>query len=394
MEEKSLLLSALFEELERHGLGREGWTGAFAPGRLCLIGAHVDHSGGHVITIALEKGTVVLSRKAESGPWKFLSATEGMIALPELPEEGGSAGWADYVIGVIKFLGREKGISFENPLEIAVHGDLPVGAGLSSSASLSVASVLSLACLAGFRLSAKEMADVAYKAEHDFKGVACGIQDQYSVSFAEYGYAFYLKCLDIQWEFIPFPSNEVEIALCDTGIPRSLAKSEFNARVSQCWEAYEFLCKRIGKRPSLASFEPGEIEDLKTIMPVPLWKRAMHVSTETRRVEQAALRLMDKDLTGFCRLLEQSYASSRDFYESTIPELDFLVSTALRHEACLGARISGGGFGGAIFAVLKPGSFDDFMEFISGKYLERFKRPSRVTKLLPGHKARELESLF
>ena len=365
---------------EEHG----PWRAAFAPGRLNLIGAHVDHSGGPVLPIGLPQGTLVLVREGRGGKFRFFSLREGFREMDVLPARAGREGWADYLIGVLHFLREEEGVEFPQGLDLVVHGDLLVGAGLSSSASLTVAATMAALEVAGKSWAPERVAFLAYRAEHDFKGVSCGIQDPFASALAVPGKALFLHCREIRWEYVPFPSDEVEVALCDTGIPRSLAGSAFNDRVAECKEAHRLLSERIPGKPSLADHEPGEVEASRSWMPEGPWRRAMHVTREARRVEKAALLLARDDLEGFGELLWESYRSSREWYQSTIPELDTLVEAARTVPGCLGARLSGGGFGGAVFALLRPGVFAPFKETLERAFLKDFGRKPGIRRVETG----------
>ncbi len=385
MEGTSPLLEEAQAKASRVFKDEEGpWAVAFAPGRLNLIGAHVDHSGGPVLPIGLPQGTLVMARPGKDGKFRFLSLREGFRVVEELPGRGGKEGWADYLIGVLHFLREEEGVLFPGGLDMVIHGDLLVGAGLSSSASLTVASTLAALEVAGRRWAPERVALLAYRAEHDFKGVSCGIQDPFASALALPGKALFLHCREIRWEYVPFPAEEVEIALCDSGIPRSLAGSAFNERVAECREAYRLLSEKIPGKPSLADHEPGVVEKAREWMPEGPWRRAMHVTREARRVEKAAALLAADDLEGFGNLLWESYESSRDWYQSTIPELDLMVETARTVPGCLGARLSGGGFGGAIFALLRPGAFGEFKEILQRAYLDETGKKLWIRKVDPG----------
>ncbi len=385
MEGTSPLLEEALQEAARV-LGDEGepWRAAFAPGRLNLIGAHVDHSGGPVLPIGLPQGTLVLARPGQGKGFRFLSLREGLHVAESLPSRGGGQGWADYLFGVLHFLLEEEDLDFPQGLDLVVHGDLLVGAGLSSSASLTVAATMAALEVAGKRWSPERVALLAYRAEHDFKGVSCGIQDPFASALALPGKALFLHCREIRWEYVPFPSDEVEIALCDTGVPRSLAGSAFNDRVAECREAYRLLSERIPGKPSLADHDPVDVKEARSWMPEGPWRRAMHVTREARRVEKAAVLLAGDDLEGFGELLWESYESSREWYQSTIPELDALVEAARTVPGCLGARLSGGGFGGAIFALLRPRVFTGFKKTLERAYLDRFERKPEIRKVEVG----------
>jgi len=379
-----LLEEALTRAVQVLGESEEPWKFAFAPGRLNLIGAHVDHSGGPVLTIGLPQGTLALARQGREGRFRFFSLREGAVEMEELPREAGAGGWADYLVGVLHFLEEEEGVVFPRGLDLAVHGDLLVGAGLSSSASLTVAATLAALEVAGRTWAPERAALLAYRAEHDFKGVSCGVQDPFASALALPRKALFLHCREIRWEYVPFPADQVEIALCDTGIPRSLAGSAFNDRVAECREAYRLLSERFPGKPSLADHEPELVEASRSWMPEGPWRRAMHVTRESRRVEAAAELLARHDLEGFGSLLWESYESSRRWYQSTIPELDLLVDTARTVPGCLGARLSGGGFGGAVFALLRPGAFGGFKETLERAYLRGTGRKPGIRRVETG----------
>jgi galactokinase len=317
---------------------------ASAPGRVNLIGEHTDYNGGPVLPVALERRTAVAARPADG--WRLVSSMDGKVhdADPNAPARGD---WTDYVMGVVREL-RSMSAAPAGAL-IAVASTVPIGAGLSSSAALTVASARALGLLAGRPLTPADLVEIAFRAEHDHVGVRCGRMDQTIAAHAERGTALLFETGAGTLVRVPFGSR---LWIVETGVSHELTGGALNDRRRECEEALE-LCRRW--RPGLrhlAQLAPADLAEVARRLPPPLVPRVRHVVTETARTRAAAAALGAGDLARLGGLLVEGHASLRDDYRSTVPEADFIVERAVAHGAH-GARLTGAGWGGAV-VVLAP----------------------------------------
>ena len=318
---------------------------ASAPGRVNLIGEHTDYNGGPVFPLALKVRTTVVALPHTG--WEFVSDLEpGATRLD--PAEPMRQTWTDYLVGVIRVLRNMD--AAPAGARIAVASTVPVGAGLSSSAALCVAAVKCLSDLAGRRLTTAEIADAAYRAEHFEVGVRCGRMDQTVSAFARSGSALLFETATGTMELVPMPAK---VWILETGVTHRLAGGEFNQRRLECEEALAILREHRFDIRALAEVPTGRLDEALRVLPPSLQKRVRHVVTETARTRLAADVLMRRDLVSFGRILVLGHESLRVDYQSTVPEADFLVSAAVRFGA-YGARLTGGGWGGAVIMLLPP----------------------------------------
>jgi galactokinase len=319
-----------------------------APGRVNLIGEHLDYNGGPVLPFAIQRRVWVAAGPAPEFSLAS-AAVGGEVLRREVGAARGGQDWTDYVMGVVRELGA-LGLA-PGGARVAVVSDLQLGAGLSSSAALAVASAAALARLAGGRLPPEDLAEVAFRAEHDYVGVRCGRMDQTVVAHAVEGTAMLFEtATGIRRRYpVPFPTW-----ILTTGVDHSLAAGGYNARRAECERALD-LCRR--RRPglsSLAALEPEALPEALTLLPSPLDRRVRHVVTETARTRLAAAALERGDLAEVGRLLVQGHESLRDDYECSVEQADLLVRAAVENGA-LGARLTGAGWGGSVI-MLAPDS--------------------------------------
>jgi len=374
---------------------------ALAPGRVNLIGEHTDYNGGLVLPLAIARHTAVVFRPtAEKTVRVYASdlnpsdhapedsfSVRGPIAKHTRPR----LRWANYVRGVAASLQR-KGIALHGG-EILLHADLPRGAGLSSSASLEVGFALALLALAGRKLDPQSTAFAAQWAEHNYAGVRCGIMDQSVVARGQAGHALMLDCLKLSVRHVPLRLKGWAFALFDTGVRHELGASEYNKRRAECERAAKILgCGTLRECGFEALLKRG-----KQLTPGE-HARARHIWGENIRVAQFAELLARGDAEGLGRLLIQSHLSLQHDYQVSCAELDFVAnrlaapeSKAL-HGACVGARMTGGGFGGAVVALIRPQKFAALRADLERPYSKRFKlklggamliEPAAGAKVLP-----------
>jgi galactokinase len=271
--------------------------------------------------------------------------------------------WSNYVRGVAKFLSEKVAL---NGMDALIYGDLPIGAGLSSSAAMEVGAALSFQAVSSFSMDRKSLALICQRAENEFVGMRCGIMDQFASLLCEEGMALFIDCRSLETKNIPLPKGYL-IAVCDSKVRRELVSSEYNKRRWECEQAARLLGVR-----SLRDATPIMIRDMweEEILLGNFYKRAKHVVEENERVLSAVDALKKKDVKRFGKLMVGSHLSLRNLYEVSCRELDLLVEIALRAEGVLGARLTGAGFGGCTVNLLEEHAKDRFEETVKKKYKE------------------------
>jgi galactokinase len=332
-------------ELFRSRYGARPALAASAPGRVNLIGEHTDYNGGPVFPLALKVRTTVAADLHDG--WEFVSNLEPGVTRLD-PVEPMRQGWTDYLVGVIRVLRYMN--AAPGGARVAVASTVPTGAGLSSSAALCVAAVKCLSQLAGRRLKTAEIAEAAYRAEHFEVGVRCGRMDQTVSAFARSGSALLFETATDKIELVPMPAK---VWIVETGVTHKLIGGEFNQRRRECEEALTILREHRFEIKALAEIPLNRLDEVLAVLPPSLQKRVRHVVTETARTRLAADVLLRRDLVAFGRILVEGHESLRVDYQSSVAEADFLVNAAVRLGA-YGARLTGGGWGGAVIMLLPP----------------------------------------
>lgn len=337
-----------------------------APGRVNLIGEHTDYNGGLVLPCAIDYRTVIVARRRDDRLVR-IAAADYDGALDEYSLDApiarlASPMWANYVRGVVRDLvGR--GLPVQG-MDLAIAGDVPQGAGLSSSASLSVAVCRLFATLPGFEgLSPVDMALVAQRAENDFVGTKCGNMDQISSACGVQDHALMIDCRSLEVRPVPVPANAA-IMIFNSNVTRGLVDSAYNTRREQC----EAAARHFGL-PALRDLDLGTLEARAAELDPVVLRRARHVVTENARVEAAAQALAAGDLVRMGELMEASHASMRDDFEITVPAIDQLVGIVkdvIKQDG--GVRMTGGGFGGCVVALVPHGLVDAARDAVERSY--------------------------
>jgi galactokinase len=359
------LASSLFES----SFSSRPAVAASAPGRVNLIGEHTDYNGGPVLPMALERRTAVAAA-VEDG-WFFVSALDRIVRGVEI-ERPLRGDWTDYLVGVVRELRAVR--AAPGGARVAVATTLPIGAGLSSSAALTVAAAKALSLLAGRRLGPGQLAEVAYRAEHDQVGVHCGRMDQTIAAHAAAGTALLLETATGAMQRVPLPGR---IWVVETGVAHRLTGGELNQRRRECEQALA-RCRELW--PGLAHLADLSTDDLPTIearLPPDLAARARHVVTETVRTRVAADALARGDLGQLGWLLVEGHESLRTDYRSTIPEADAIVELAM-DQGAYGARLTGAGWGGSVVVLAPDDESARVMAEISKGFRDRFGREPAV----------------
>ncbi|MEP7074530.1 MAG: galactokinase [Acidobacteriota bacterium] len=335
-----------------------------APGRINVIGEHTDYNEGFVLPCAIDFATYVaaagrIDRKIRVSSLNFDRAFEFDLDDPPLGKE---TAWVKYVQGVALILERS-GYGLRGA-DLLIDSDVPVGAGLSSSAALEISVAFALSRISGHPVDGVELARIGQSAEHEFAGVRSGIMDQFASVLGQADNALLLDCRSLEWTAVPL--SGANFVLCNTNVKHDLADGEYNARRKQCEEAAKFLGGSLLRDVSETLFEERSPE-----MPELLMKRARHVISENQRVLDAVEALEAGDLPKLGKLLTQSHISLRDDFEVSSKELDLMVEIASRQAGFGGGRMMGGGFGGCTINLVEPNSADKFIENVTTDYKKR-----------------------
>ncbi len=351
---------------------------ASAPGRVNLIGEHTDYNGGPALPVALALRATVAVGPAEAGVLEVVSTREERVQRIDY-REGRPAGWGAYVAGVMRELLAAGAAPLGGGARVAVASDVPVGAGLGSSAALTVASAQALSVLAGAPLAPRQIAGVAFRAEHDHVGVHCGIMDPMIAALAKPNHALLIECSSIATRQIPFRHR---LLLVDTGARHDLVKGDLNRRRAECEAAVARLRLELPELVWLASWPAEWLPRLKRALREPVRSRAVHVVGETARTRFAAQLLTRGHLKPFGRLLYESHESCRRLYECSAPELDLVVAAA-RRAGALGARLTGAGWGGAVVVLVTERRQEHVAAAIRRAFVRAYGREPPITTVKP-----------
>jgi galactokinase len=331
---------------------------AAAPGRVNLIGEHVDYHGGHVLPVATTWRTAVAV-----GP-----AAEGFAAVSEHGAEVRGAwppvrrgDWSDYVAGVAAEYAAEAPLGLGG-LAVAVASDVPVGAGVSSSAALEVAAAAALAALLARAVAPRALAALAHRAETRFVGVPCGVMDQMASALTPAGSALLLDCRTLETSAVPVA---LDLVLAESGESHALRSGAYAVRRREGDEALARLRAAVPSLDMLVDLPPAMLPRLLPLLPSPLDRRVRHVVNENQRTVLAARALEAGDLATFGRLVDGSHDSLRDLYACSTPKLDAIVAAARRLPGVLGARLVGAGWGGAVLVAAVPGAGEEIAARLS-----------------------------
>jgi galactokinase len=344
----------------------------FSPGRVNLIGEHTDYNGGLVLPCALSFGTYLIIRKTDDDLVKFRTVNfddKNEIPLADLDKKLDGGVWINYPLGVIAGF-KKRGVSFAG-MDLLFMGNIPIGAGLSSSASLELVSSVAVNELYSVGLDMVEMVKLSHTAENEFVGVNCGIMDQFAVGMGKKDHAIALDCNTLNFEHIPVEINGYKLVIGDTKKRRGLAGSKYNERRAECDKAVELLCQKKGIR-YLCELDMETFREIRNLIPEGVVrKRVRHVISEHGRVLQAVKELKAGNAEAFGKLMNESHDSLRDDYEVTGFELDTMVEEARKVEGVLGARMTGAGFGGCTVSLVKEENIDIFYEQMGKAYKEK-----------------------
>lgn len=361
--------------------GEGGETRIFkSPGRVNLIGEHVDYCGGPVMPAALTMETTIIARKRNDNKLR-LKATDLDIfveaELDELEKFKGKLKWGDYQLGVALELMKD-GYKLCGA-DLLYDDTVPHGGGLSSSAAIEVSTALCLATFANEeagkseKINMIEMALIGQRAEHNFIGVNCGIMDQFASAMGKKDHAIFLNCATLDYEHVPLNLGDCKLVLTNTNVKHSLGSSKYNERRAECEEGLKALQKAIPDAKQLADITPEQFEEHKELIENEVVRRRIkHVVGECARVHESVNAMKANDLVRFGELMNASHDSLQYDYEVTCPELDFLSAEARKLEGVLGSRMTGAGFGGCTVSIIKDSAVDEYIQKVGKLYKDKF----------------------
>jgi galactokinase len=345
-----------------------------APGRVNLIGEHTDYNNGFVLPAAINREiyfAVGLNNTSKIRLYSFdqqeAYETETTAIQPSQTH------WANYLLGVVAQF-EKRGISVPG-FDCVFGGNVPIGAGLSSSAAVECGLAYALNSLLTAGLERMELARMSQLAEHEYAGVQCGIMDQFASLFGQAGHVVRLDCRSLEYAYFPFDSERYQLVLCNSGVKHSLASSEYNTRRQECEQGVAILQKHYPEVQSLRDATLAQLEAHRTELGDVVWRRCSYVVEENLRVESACQSLSAGDLQAFGQQMYGSHAGLRDKYEVSCPELDVLVELAQGFPGVLGSRMMGGGFGGCTINMVETGQVEAFVQHATRGYQERLGLP-------------------
>ena len=345
----------------------------FSPGRVNLIGEHTDYNGGFVFPCALSFGTYLLLSPNNEQKINFRSLNIDAVyslALSQLTSPLANKAWANYPLGVIaQFIKR--GVSITQGYDILFWGNVPAGAGLSSSAAMEVVTAFAFNELLGTGYDRTELAKIGQASEHEFAGVMCGIMDQFASAQGKKDHAIYLNCDTLAFDLVPVKLEGIKVVVSNTHSPHHLDSGAYNDRVRQC----QLAVQQIGAvRPikNLAELTQADFEQVEhAITDEVAHRRARHVVGEVQRTKDAVEALQQGNIELFGKLMTQSHISLRDDYEVTGPQLDALAEAAWKVDGVIGSRMTGGGFGGCTVSLVREEAIPTFIEQVGKAYTEK-----------------------
>ena len=341
-----------------------------APGRVNLIGEHTDYNEGFVLPCAIEFSTRVAialrpDQKLVLRSAEFREALE--LDLKNLPRKPRGV-WSDYVVGVAVILGNA-GYALQGA-SLLVHGEVPIGAGLSSSAAVEVATALALLSLSDAKPPLPEIAKLCQKAENEFVGARVGIMDQFVSCLGKAGHALLLDCRSLQFEQVAMP-QQLKLVICNTMVKHELAGGEYNRRREECEAGVQLLAKFFPQIRALRDVTRHQLSSHVDAIPPIIYKRCLHVVEENQRVLRAVEFMRSGNLRELGGLMRESHRSLRDLYEVSSRELDFMVDAAEGLSGYYGGRMTGGGFGGCTVNLVASADAEAFRETIAARYRQQ-----------------------
>jgi galactokinase len=356
---------------------------ATGPGRVNLLGEHVDYNGGPVLPAAIDRAVHLAAAPNRDGLITLVAldldkrVTFRLESLESKTDIEGRRlpSWALYPAGVAWAL-KEAGLEVCG-IQGVYTSQVPIGAGLSSSAAVEVAFATAWQAMCGWKAERLTLARLCQRAENAYVGVNCGLMDQFASACGVAGHCLYFDTRSLEWEPVPLPARTA-IVVADSGVRRSLANSAYNERRAACEEAVRIIQKYKPEVTSLRDVSPVEFAAYSEFLPPAVRKRADHVVHEIARVQSAVTALRRGETQTFGALMYAGHASLRDLYEVSIPELDTLVEIARKQPGCIGARLTGAGFGGCTVNLVNEGQAPEFIQGLKDSYQQKTGREAQV----------------
>ena len=354
---------------------RRRWT-VHSPGRVNLLGEHVDYNDGLVLPAAIDRYVRIEAEPCAGGIVRLEAVdlnSSCEFSLDHLEKKRTSTGnplpeWALYPAGVAHVL-QKKGVEVRG-ISASITSNVPIGAGLSSSAAVEVGFAVLWQALGGWQMDRMTLARCCQEAENHYVGVNCGLMDQFACANGVEGHAVMLDTRSLEMKALPLP-EKTAIVISDTGIRRKLTSSGYNERRQDCETAVSLLKSLYPSIRALRDVKPEELEAGKSLLPDRVYKRARHVVTECHRVMQALRLLEEHNAAGFGKLMVETHWSLHDDYEVSCPELDAMVECALALPGCLGARLTGAGFGGCTVNLVQEAAAEEFIPALAKGYEQK-----------------------
>ncbi|WP_394995013.1 galactokinase [Emticicia sp.] len=362
------LINQKFEDIFDH----TPFLSVRAPGRINLIGEHTDYNHGFVLPAAIDKAIYFAISPRNDQECKLYSYDlhdSHQFSLEKI--EKSDKGWANFLIGVLAEI-IKKGHKIPNGFNVVFGGDVPLGAGLSSSAAVESGMGFALNQLFNLGISKLDLALIAQQAEHNFAGVKCGIMDMFASIHGKKNSVIKLDCQDLSFEYFPFHAPDYTIVLCNSGIKHNLGDSEYNKRRAECEEGVKIMQNAFPQINSLRDVSAQMLRSQSDKLPSIVYKRCKYVVEEIERVTIACEALEKDDLVTFGQKMYETHEGLSQEYEVSCIELDFLVEQTLSLETVIGARMMGGGFGGCTINLVKTDAVDTFIEEIQTAYNQTF----------------------
>lgn len=348
-----------------------------SPGRVNLIGEHTDYNEGFVLPAAIDKEIIFAIAPSGDKNCRLISLDmEDSYEFNISSFVKSGKAWANYLLGMIEQL-KNAGYKM-NGFNCVFGGDIPIGAGLSSSAALEAGLGFALKTLFGLSVEPMDIVKLAQKAENEFVGVKCGIMDQYINIFGKKGKALKIDCRSLEYEYFPFEAEDLRIVLCDSRVSHSLASSEYNIRRKQCETGVKLIQRSNPSVVSLRDVSPDLLKSFKEDLDPVVYKRCEYVIEENARLLAATGALLKNNIAEFGSLMNESHEGLRSKYEVSCSELDSLVEYARQDENTIGCRMMGGGFGGCTINLVKSGAVESFTQKMTEKYKWKTSRDLRV----------------